>query len=1511
MAHKILTLTGDLIMKHPVNDFKQPLLTSDSEAAALVAGLDSKNMPYEQLKLSEVGAGEKNDNNLFSGPVPQSIGSSPKLSKFLQDIGLTPQQLQDAEVSLNTLDKIVNQNYYKFLLHWLTLENIPTKAVMSLFLNERIIQSDDETSEDTKDDKKGCSFMSTYIDTRVWPKGLAIPIQSVKMLKHVYGVSGFFEGAETVVTKIWSLLLLSLLANDFYYYYTYPNERYGTTLINIFFTQSNNARLLTTSFLSNFSVSMISFATPILWGVWRAIREYRATSRVNGDAVEDVENIPEILKNYQSSFIKDMLPFLNPTLDALDQLQKILLWDNRSGLGVGKRRDLWKGLKNLSIYSWRKHSRENKVPNKIIQQHMLITLGAIAGGLDLKDFLRLKELLEKRVLSGRVSPETLNSTLIFLLQIKTEAIEQLEFHANTYKYDESNETSWYAHSLKPLPRYILANYLLWYLGLPRSKYMQPFFLLLIVATAYIKFKLAYTIIQGINIAVQQHNAKKACESDKRHIWRYMDQAADYVCSMCGDLPVFYRNIFTIQDCLGDYFRHPRTISQIQALLDRVESTDDITVLDLSNQLFPDADNGLANILPVIIDRMPTLQELYLNASSGLRIFYMDGKVNIWWMINGIPTPSLPVPSIGINGARALADFLPQTKLTTLHLGSQMLTDEGVQYLSRALPNSNLNKLILWGNNITDNGVASLAQTLSASDIKVLALAANNISNYGLGILVQVLPASKLSTLILAINNIGENGTIVLSQVLPHTNLKVLDLSVNDIGSNGMNALAQALPNSKLTVLLLGKCRIDDRGVLALAQALPFAQLETLYLEANNITCSGAAALAKSLPSASLTSLSLLANNLGDNGAAILAESLSSSQLAVLYLGANNISYFGVTALAKSLPTTQLELLDLGGNKIGNEGAMVLAPALSGSKLTVLNLSEGLIGAKGAIMLAQFLPTSNLMLLDCGGNNIGDEGVIAFAKALPASQLLSLFIGENNVGVKGATELALALPTCALTELDLGINANIGDAGAIALANALPSSALAIINLSGNNVGDLGAEGIAGILTKLPPLVRPLWIDIINPNEQRVIAQAQSNTNLEFLGLNDNAINNPGATALCRVLPQTKISINSFDLSNNSGINSQTVDINTCFISSATSLQPPLLLHVFYQFIQLTVYPGQQTYLYLRNWLADGSIFLLAQHSRAQKTAKNVVLQGTTASFESSSHTGNSNNIVTMSESKDQAEALPADLRASMLDAAKKGVAFSFVTTLSGDVLEELLKKKGFTPKQIFWSTQALTTLALLPLLGSATFITPALIVLLNKLGFSLEEAKYFAGAVTLSVSVYTAATDVVKAAAQATVTGVVNTILAGGNILDAALVLTTTGKNILYHTASCAIAPVSVAVGFMLAKLVKPAAICMVDSDAVRWCHEKSSQAVTYAANACAVKTGVYLAQNSFSFTKRALIGGASFFSASASQTTSTVSSTYQWARNRFFGPAAVTTKAAVATMAQLPKSAVPVRQTK
>lgn len=1101
---------------------------------------------------------------VFSNSEIESLSPTPRVENFLKNTGLTINDLIEAHISVAALNQLFNLPLSRRILRWLVLEDSLLKVLLFPMLDERGIN--------LKHPEAKTNFQKAFrlwCARRTWPRAAVVPFQSEKMLKRAYGVTGFFQGVEDWVSKIWSGILLSCLSYDIYFYYAFPEERYDTTLFNIFFTQAENTKSVVASLIQP-TIWPELFVAPVVWGIYNAIYGICAAKTLD---VTQIQYLQDTFKNYQPGRWRDVFSWFLPcnTLgNAIAAVSQSLLWDNR--LAFEDRKKLFKALQQFTRRS-----------HYLSQIEGLSALGALAYGVSSKDFERLRRF------------QITSENIAQLLVTKTQAFEELSYIAKL------------GYSKQSILRYIVSNYMLWTLGQSHSKILPWFFLIFKAFKLYARLKLYYLIYEGLHLMIDRHMQRMRCE-EQGMLWMYLDRVANYVCSMCGDLNVFYGNIFTIENCLEDFLSRHQEADQIKKLFNRVNSRDNVTSINLSLQDLSDENELLLNLLPILVERIPQIQKLDLSGfvskigPKGMQVMarYLpqlrflreldlktqglkDNEILGVLPRTTVQYLHLEENNIGPVGISALAGGLKNSSLIELNLLLNSIGSEGLTALAMSLPNSKLQKLQLEFNEIDDEGMQALSIGLSYSNVRSLDLGFNNIGANGMQMLAEKLPYSKLQELFLVANPIRDEGAQALAAAIPNSNLRILSLSGNGISANGTAALASSLSNSNIQVLVLADAEFDSKTGQVLAAALLNSTVQELYLETNAINdevlielskgisnsnikilhlgnniigSAGLKEFALSLPMSKVKELDLSENYIGDEGVTALASALSNSQIEELRLFKNNIGDEGASALGIALGYSRVHTLFLGNNRINADGAIGLAAGLSKSNLTSLYLQHNNISNQGAAALAIGLSNSKIQLLSLLNNTINAEGAEALAKVFSDAnlKLINLDLSKNTIGDNGLKAIAMKLPFSNIQSLSLGKNL-IGNEGVATLALALPSSKVKNLYLYDNEISDEGAEAIAQVLiTSIN--TRALLEDTLNPNLKRVLAQAEPNTNLNSLNLQINKINTTGAVALCRVVPQTKISIKNLLLADNPGIDSNIVDLSTCATSAAASRSIP-------------------------------------------------------------------------------------------------------------------------------------------------------------------------------------------------------------------------------------------------------------------------------------------------------------------------------------------------------------------
>ena len=221
-------------------------------------------------------------------------------------------------------------------------------------------------------------------------------------------------------------------------------------------------------------------------------------------------------------------------------------------------------------------------------------------------------------------------------------------------------------------------------------------------------------------------------------------------------------------------------------------------------------------------------------------------------------------------------------------------------------------------------------------------------------------------------------------------------------------------------------------------------LERLEIKYGAFGSSGCSAVGKVLkhPQSKLKDLHLYNCQLDDQGLSALCDGLlGNSTVKKLSLSGNNISSIGWRALSTILqhPNCKLIELDLSKTGINDESASVLGNALSGlSSLKVLYLSlNHSIGSADWQTLFNQLSQTSVKHLDLTNNYIHDYSLATLANI---GTLKSLDISYNNFITPSGWQSffsTLQRRGTQLVKLDLSNN-NIGDVGAISLGSLLSS-----------------------------------------------------------------------------------------------------------------------------------------------------------------------------------------------------------------------------------------------------------------------------------------------------------------------------------------------------------------------------------------------------------------------------------------------------------------------------------------
>ncbi len=191
----------------------------------------------------------------------------------------------------------------------------------------------------------------------------------------------------------------------------------------------------------------------------------------------------------------------------------------------------------------------------------------------------------------------------------------------------------------------------------------------------------------------------------------------------------------------------------------------------------------------------------------------------------------------------------------------------------------------------------------------------------------------------------------------------------------------------------------------------------------------------------------------------LAASPLFRQVRELDLCGNDLGKDGVRVLLNSPHLQTLQSLDLGFNGLDDRAVAALAGASTLPALTALYLNDnGQITSDGIRELARSPFYGGLTRLDISGNDINESGVEAIVASPGLAHLHHLRVIGNRIGDAGVTALARSTLLNRMVQQDRRIelfgNA-IGSVGVAELLHGLGDSRCVVLDLTGNDLGDLG------------------------------------------------------------------------------------------------------------------------------------------------------------------------------------------------------------------------------------------------------------------------------------------------------------------------------------------------------------------------------------------------------------------------------------------------------------------------
>lgn len=1024
-----------------------------------------------------------------------------------------------------------HHNYYDKFTHWLTRTSYPQKLILFLELKNRFLTEFEKQSADGED----LLLTSTPSqNNHIWLRGQAIPLADINKAAVAIRTTGFFQGVRNFRESYWPMMFYSLLAGDLASYFAYPEDRFGNTLGDIFLGlkhvwhyQPINQRTFTT-YLTNFwEWPAALLVLPIGCGIYEMLK--RLNWHKQG---ETLANLRAYEVGRCGDSVSHLLPF-NRGQRVIDQAESLILWNRTIGIAQSHQPSP-EEYQIIVSESESENQYENQDKNDgardyvraiialanrssgAAQLYALAALANIADGLNFKD---LKKLQAQGV------------GVTELLKARTDCLKTLKHFA---KFHPDGAT-------RSLARFVYDNYLLWTLGRSQRRYLEPLFWGHRLMIMYAQIRLLQSFVQYGWTLTDWLIDKYQCQAQQK-VWTYMSQASDYQCTVCGDhSDIYYKNVFDGQDCVDGFLVKPRGPEELTKLLKRVEPFG-VQHISLSSQDWQAWSNtDLANVL----DRVA-------RSSSNHALSYFELSSSAF----------NPAP-LHYSTTQVLVQFFGNVKMAQINLRNLGIGPNATAEFLIALTNRSVHSLDLSGNDIGQQGVLALTAFLpQAQQLDFLDLSSNSLSDADLELLAPALGSMNATRINLSNNLFGQRGLHALAMHLNNNKLIALDLSGNNFQGADLSFLAKFASNSSLSVVKLSNVQIGDSEFISFSRNLSNSTTSELDISGNCLSFVGVQEFQGMLANNTVGKVVIAYNGFGREGILYLSQALVNSSVIELDVSGNYIGDDGLQIFCKFLSGTQLQAVNLADNDLTDLEMPTLVNALRNSTITALNLAHNGIGDEGVSIISG--------IFSCRGNtivsvNIADNKITAasiddlsLALSSNASVVRELSLAGNEVGDSGVTKLTHGLINSTVVKLDLQ-ETRMTAVGAQALASVLPNTRLKTINAGYNNVTSDGALAFAqALITHVPheSKLGATWPILSRLDEMRAIHQAASDTSMTMLNLTHNEVGVTGSRALCRVLPSTDIAMANLDLHANP-IDSDLVDIDTCQISSASSMKPPL------------------------------------------------------------------------------------------------------------------------------------------------------------------------------------------------------------------------------------------------------------------------------------------------------------------------------------------------------------------
>lgn len=1073
----------------------QSFIKSTSENPASEESFSTTNSPVKSAR-------NKNSDDKVS-----KARELERAKRFIEKLSLTEQDLATVNLTLEELAAFFNSRNRLLKkitkpLHRIYWDNFITK-LLTLMVYDRnhlkSLQSEVILKYGPDVDKKSESaiandkHMSSLLPLPTWPKSRGLLLDSAVRLSLVFAATDFYKGTVLVAEKLFPLIFYSFTINEIVNYF---NNRSRAAIdsyeaFKVILGQSDRtqsvAALIGTPYIA-LPVFLAPFAFGALKGAF-ALSQGRALSDKKIEAA--IETLNQYPAEYPAEFSKKLAWLLTDTIRwlipmhplgrAQRRIERATAFDGR--LTQAQRLAM---LEAILAYAEKAHLMS--------QAKVMYVLADIGNAISLQDFKYLENAgYDKTIIAAALAS-------------KVKAKSFLRMMGDNYHLPDATAPSTPKERtlsyLSPLPRFVYANYLLWYFGEASKLYLQPFFWGYEVFRAYGIVSLLVTLVRGVVALIEQAATKAQCLADGK-IWSYIPEISAENCTVCysAEWKVPYKESWTDESCVNWFIKTPRTADELLRAIDYFDFSQ-INNITLSYHRLNNT--GTSLVLDALRQKAPALS--YFRPAKPNN----ETSIALGRFYNNITIDYLDLNNLQITDAEAAGiaySFTQAKNISQLNLSFNSFTPVGCEILMPSIPQSVIYLDIGW-NYIQDDGAIVVSKNLlRLPNLTSLKVRGNAIGPEGAKALAYALPGTPIEYYDISYNPSpgttwpipGTVGVNAITDVLNKTNIKQLDISSTGLAYDNVGPLFKILPSTKIWRFRIRfSPDIGDQGIALLAQVLPNTQITDLDLYKVGMTITGMRSFSEPFKKSKITQLFISNNQLNDDSAIILANSFPPS-LQILIATTNNFGTPGIQAIFQKAPPS-LWQLDLRLTQATSDSLVGIPPTL---QFLRLGYNPNIQNA-GAEVIANQLNKTSIYYLDLEATGITDIGGVTIAKALPQSKVLDLNLMHNGVT----------------------------DVTADALSYALPKAPTQYLYLAGNGIGDNGAVSLASRLTKFIPSTRTfVWTEATAiAEDKKALALAQPNTNLSIVDLSYNPnITDEGAKVLYQVLPSTRIQCESLIL----------------------------------------------------------------------------------------------------------------------------------------------------------------------------------------------------------------------------------------------------------------------------------------------------------------------------------------------------------------------------------------------